>query len=339
MSIDQNSAGEETKSDDIDDLGPVSPSANDHTTSIVGLWDIAFIHAFTCTFSALDDPGLHAPPNFQPEVKASQFLLNFNPMAGNIDFEALEPIIKIEILRSLVEWQLEDCNAIRAAVEKYCRASRYDETNPIDLSPIGMDSKKRIYWQFGDSARLWREKIGVKTNQRSQWEIATKTLDDLICFAESLKDTTNRTEKKLYLNLVERIIPGIQDSTALREKSARKQRTKERAMEIQFSNDPMTLRSRNRKPVRYQFDDIYNYDLEDDVYEEEMEDGVLPVRTGTRSSRRIAQKEVTPERTRSSSRLHSENNESLEETFSDSSILGIENGIDAMNTDAHLPEE
>lgn len=68
MSIDQNSAGEETKSDDIDDLGPVSPSANDPTTSIVGLWDIAFIHAFTCTFSALDDPGLHAPPNFQPEV-------------------------------------------------------------------------------------------------------------------------------------------------------------------------------------------------------------------------------------------------------------------------------
>lgn len=162
-------------------------------------------------------------------------------------------------------------------------------------------------------------------------------MDDLICFAESLEDTTNRTEKKLYLNLVERIIPGIQDSIALREKSARKQRTKERAMEIQFSNDPMTLRSRNRKPVRYQFDDIYNYDLEDDVYEEEMEDEVLPVRTGTRSSRRIAQKEVTPERTRSSSRLHSENNESLEETFSDSSILGIENGIDAMNTDAHLP--
>jgi hypothetical protein len=71
----------------------------------------------------------------------------------------------------LVEWQLEDCNAIRSVIEKYSRGNRYQENNPIDISPIGMDSKKRIYWQFGDSARLWREKQGVKTAERSQWEI------------------------------------------------------------------------------------------------------------------------------------------------------------------------
>jgi len=70
-----------------------------------------------------------------------------------------------------VEWQLEDCVAIRSLIEKHCRGNRYQEDNPIDVSPVGIDSKKRIYWQFGDSARLWREKHGAKTEERSQWEI------------------------------------------------------------------------------------------------------------------------------------------------------------------------
>lgn len=31
------------------------------------------------------------------KVKASQFVFNFNPMAGNIDFDMLEPILKVHI--------------------------------------------------------------------------------------------------------------------------------------------------------------------------------------------------------------------------------------------------
>jgi hypothetical protein len=119
-------------------------------------------------------------------------LLHFNPIAGSTEFDSLEPIVKViisnifhltfghqpnyschqlEILRALVEWQLEDCVAIRSLIEKHCRGNRYQEDNPIDVSPVGIDSKKRIYWQFGDSARLWREKQGAKTEERSQWEI------------------------------------------------------------------------------------------------------------------------------------------------------------------------
>lgn len=74
-------------------------------------------------------------------------------------------------MRSLVEWQLEDCNAIRGLIEKYSKGNRYQEDNPIDILPVGMDSQKRVYWQFGESARLWREKKGAKSPIRAQWEI------------------------------------------------------------------------------------------------------------------------------------------------------------------------
>ncbi|KAH8549646.1 hypothetical protein BGW37DRAFT_502090 [Umbelopsis sp. PMI_123] len=383
MLNDQHIVGESTDIDELRPVDKVDDYVDNSATSIVGLWDIAFIHAFACKFSALRDPALHPCPDFQPEdleqalmsrtksdlvdqliccftsnalnrkkiydtatirrglfellqakVKASEFLLNFNPIAGSTDFDTLEPIVKLEILRSLVEWQLEDCVAIRANIEKHCRANRHQESNPIDVSPVGMDSKKRIYWQFGDSARLWREKQGVKTEERSQWEIATNNLEELRAFTEEIAETKSRTEKHLYLNLVNRVIPDIEESIAEREKVERRQRSKERLLALPFINDPMTLRSRNRKPVSYRYDNIYDDEADDDQYEE-MEDETPSARVGIRSSRRIAQKDISPQRTRSSSRLRSDNNESLEESTSENnSLVGVD---DPMETDSSLP--
>ncbi|CAO3687816.1 unnamed protein product [Umbelopsis ramanniana] len=269
----------------------------------------------------------------QAKIKASEFLLHFNPIAGSTEFDSLEPIVKLEILRALVEWQLEDCVAIRSLIEKYCRGNRYQEDNPIDVSPVGVDSKKRIYWQFGDSARLWREKHGAKTEERSQWEIVTNTLEELKAFTEEIAETKSRIEKQLYMNLANRVIPDIEESIAEREKVERKKLSKERLLALPFMNDPMTLRSRNRKPVSYRYDNVYDDEVDDEEYEE-MEDEATSVKTGIRSSRRIAQKDTSPQRTRSSSRLRSDNNESPEESASEhNSLLGVD---DPMETDSSL---
>lgn len=160
------------------------------------------------------------------------------------------------------------------------------------------------------------------------FHIAANTLEELKSFADSIAETKSRIEKQLYLSLAERIIPYIEDSIAVREKAERRKRTKERTMEIQFSNDPRTLRSSTRKPVRYRYDDMYDEQFEDDDYEGLEEDEVAPMKAGTRSSRRIAQRDTSPQRTRSSSRLRSDNNDSLEESPSERSFVGVEEVVE-----------
>jgi hypothetical protein len=66
-------ADDPTLPEELEDKHSNSPIAADTTVieapeSIVGLWDIAFIHAFVSTFSTLQDPALHPCPTFQPEV-------------------------------------------------------------------------------------------------------------------------------------------------------------------------------------------------------------------------------------------------------------------------------
>jgi hypothetical protein len=135
------------------------------------------------------------------------------------------------------------------------------------------------------------------------------------------------------MNLANRVIPDIEESIAEREKVERKKLSKERLLALPFMNDPRTLRSRNRKPVSYRYDNVYDDEVDDEEYEE-MEDEATSVKIGIRSSRRIAQKETSPQRTRSSSRLRSDNNESLEESASEhNSLLGVD---DPMETDSSL---
>ena len=57
--------------------------------------------------------------------------------------------LQLYILHSLVEWQLQDCLAVKAIIEHYNSTTPKNEINPIKAIPIGVDSKKRNYWQFG----------------------------------------------------------------------------------------------------------------------------------------------------------------------------------------------
>jgi hypothetical protein len=170
---------------------------------------------------------------------------------------------------------------------------------------------------------------------------ATRTLDELREFAESIADTKSRTEKQLYLQLINQTIPDIEFGIAQREKVDKKQRAVEKLLEIQLTNDPMSLRPRNRKPVQYRFDDIYDYEDEDDEYEEDEE--AVSVKTGTRSSRRIAQRETsplsrTPQGTRASSRLRGVNNEIFDEPASQSSpsIMDETDDSNHMDVDSNI---
>lgn len=56
---------------------------------------------------------------------------------------------KLYVLYSLVEWQLQDSSAVKLIVDTYNIQDGLTAANPIIAHPVGTDSKKRTYWQFG----------------------------------------------------------------------------------------------------------------------------------------------------------------------------------------------
>ncbi|KAI8883064.1 hypothetical protein K501DRAFT_185375 [Backusella circina FSU 941] len=74
--------------------------------------------------------------------------LDYNPLT-HTKFTDLDPNVKLLLLRSLVEWQLQDSQAVKTILEHCNQHAKNGQINPIQSHPIGIDSKKRSYWQFG----------------------------------------------------------------------------------------------------------------------------------------------------------------------------------------------
>ncbi|KAL0077691.1 hypothetical protein J3Q64DRAFT_1641266 [Phycomyces blakesleeanus] len=102
------------------------------------------------------------------KIKAFECDLTENPLLNHNNFHSLAPEVKLNLLRLLVEWQLQDCVNIHSVIDTYFKNVKKNQTNPLEFVPFGYDSKKRAYFQFGDSAWLWREKTGIKNG--FQWE-------------------------------------------------------------------------------------------------------------------------------------------------------------------------
>ena len=69
MLKEQDTTDRDTDIDESRHVDKVDDHLDNTSVSIVGFWDIAFIHAFACKFSVLGDPALHPCPDFQPEVR------------------------------------------------------------------------------------------------------------------------------------------------------------------------------------------------------------------------------------------------------------------------------
>lgn len=49
----------------------------------------------------------------------------------------------------MIEWQLQDSLAIKSILDYHNTTTARNQINPVKSTPIGMDAKKRNYWQFG----------------------------------------------------------------------------------------------------------------------------------------------------------------------------------------------
>ncbi|KAI9277422.1 hypothetical protein BY458DRAFT_567688 [Sporodiniella umbellata] len=108
------------------------------------------------------------------KMKTLDIALEKNPLRSQ-KFYTLPADLKLQMLYCMIEWQLQDSQAVRSIIEHY----KMKKVNPIKLSPVGTDKNKNIYWQFGQSPYLWKE-----SSNKKKWEIGINTGYALsVCFS------------------------------------------------------------------------------------------------------------------------------------------------------------
>ncbi|KAI8982523.1 hypothetical protein BDB01DRAFT_792933 [Pilobolus umbonatus] len=218
------------------------------------------------------------------KLKSYDVDLARNPVS-NQKFHTLDITTKLYLLYCMIEWQLQDSHAVRSIIEIAYSNRAKNKYNPIKMTPIGTDSKKRNYWQFGESPYVWRDSI--KVNELGQWETVCTNKTELEQLVESLSNK-NRAEKQLIKYITD-VLYEVADKAE--KKKWRKERAEIRkAFVPEVSITPLQLRSRNKVKVNYNFDDIYESNEEDsDPFEEEKSDTTeTPTKSvGTRWSSRL----------------------------------------------------
>lgn len=168
----------------------------------------------------------------------------------------------------MIEWQLQDSQAVKSIIEiNNANTSSRNKFNPIKSYPLGTDTKKRTYWQFGDSCWVWR----THTNKATfNWETICKNRQDLESLVATLSPSS-RNEKALIKVITEELYE-------LADKEVQKRLRKERAelrklipVEISITKTQLRSRGERAKKVQYTFDDdIYGIDEdEDDEYRDD----------------------------------------------------------------------
>ncbi|EPB84662.1 hypothetical protein HMPREF1544_08605 [Mucor circinelloides 1006PhL] len=239
------------------------------------------------------------------KMKAFDIDFEVNPLLKQ-NYNALPTDVKLYILYSLIEWQLQDSTAVKAIVDIYNLQDGLTDENPIIARPVGTDSKKRTYWQFGDSPWIWRESSSMKS--LSQWETLCRNRQDLEQLVDSFSASTSRLEKALVKTIKEEIY-----DIAIKEeqRKLRKERAEMRKLiPVEVSITPTTLRSRGNRSqrVHYNFDDIYGIDddgdneADDDDNFVDEDDEAADTPTRERSKRQASPPRPPP--TRWSSRLN-----------------------------------
>ncbi|CEJ05346.1 hypothetical protein RMCBS344292_19289 [Rhizopus microsporus] len=203
--------------------------------------------------------------------------LEKNPLS-NQKFNMLSADLKLLILYSMIEWQLQDSQAVRLIIDYY--SAKRSQHNPIEVRPIGTDKEKSTYWQFGDSPYIWKVK-----NKKKEWILVCKDRQTTEAWINTLS-TTHRAEKALSKYVGEHVYPLIEKQEKQKAKLEREKWKKLNPVE------PVTTRSYTRKRERVN----YNYD---DIYTEQDFDEYLP----ESSSRPSSPDRLAKKPTRSSNRL------------------------------------
>ncbi|KAF9915091.1 hypothetical protein BX616_006918 [Lobosporangium transversale] len=177
------------------------------------------------------------------------------------DYYLIPPEDRVQILKGLVHWVLQEGAIIRQAIE--------EDLEHYSITPFGIDQAKRIYWYFGEGTlRVFRETKNPK-KKSTGWETVASSLDEIKALVDSFNQTSSKSEKALQERLREEIIDPIEEKMAQEKlKQERLEKKMQRLAELHQLAATRTTRTRSSNRLnqpKYNFDD--DDDFEEDEYE------------------------------------------------------------------------
>lgn len=165
-------------------------------------------------------------------------------------YENLSSRDKVKIFKCVCDWLIDECPSFFEAVNK-----PYDVWR---IYPLGKDRNNNLYWYFND-LRLYKEELdssacaaikpkpisvnkakksGEKRRKKIEepidlsppkwileppkWSLICKNVEEWENFTETLKNSRNSDEKKLYKEIIETVLPKVKQKAINREKKARR---------------------------------------------------------------------------------------------------------------------
>jgi hypothetical protein len=94
--------------------------------------------------------------------EGNAFPLTHNPLKTVNDYYDLSEDNKVELLRMLCDWQLQDASKVRALIDdRYREYSKNPDTNPLLTRCLGTSAQKHLYWHFGGKSAEWDEQYNI----------------------------------------------------------------------------------------------------------------------------------------------------------------------------------
>ncbi|KAG0262864.1 hypothetical protein DFQ27_002074 [Actinomortierella ambigua] len=179
-----------------------------------------------------------------------------NPLRYYHNYYLIPPADRIQILKSLVDWVLQESLIIRQGLE--------GAKDDYLVQPFGTDHTKSVYWYFGEgSTKMYRESNPNKKN--AKWETVASSLDDIRQLTDSLERTTSNVEKALRSRIQTEIIEPIEEKQ-LQERAERAEKKMVRLAkfhEMAVMRTTRTRSSNRTNVVKYNYDDDDEDDFED----------------------------------------------------------------------------
>ncbi|KAF9938392.1 cat eye syndrome chromosome region, candidate 2 [Mortierella alpina] len=192
--------------------------------------------------------------------KTGELEYDVNPLRFYNNYYNIPSPDRIQLLRALVDWVLQEGTIIRQGIEQ--------DNRHYVVEPFGTDQSRRVYWYFGEGTlRVYRETKSAK-KKNNDWETVASTIEELKLLADSFKGTSYKAERALRERICTEIIEPMEERVLQNKlKQERLEKRMHRLAELHQIAATRTTRTRSSNRInapKYTFDDEEDFEEEDE---------------------------------------------------------------------------
>ncbi|KAF9178901.1 hypothetical protein BGZ51_007375 [Haplosporangium sp. Z 767] len=178
---------------------------------------------------------------------------NENLMKTYAGYYNIPPLDRVQILRALVDWVLQEGPVIRQGIDQ--------ENEVYMVEPFGVDQARRVYWYFGGKETKSAKKKNVA------WETVAANLEELKALADAFQGSSSKSERTLQERLQKEIIEPTEER--ILQKKLRQERQEKRMLKLAELHQMAATRTTRTRSSNRLNAPKYTFDDEEDEGEEE----------------------------------------------------------------------